>query len=151
MIQRKLDSNKQVVSVEVTNEKTHDSQKADPLIKTARQKAKEKCKRVEKVIADIRYDTHRTFRHERGIEPCILPRSSARISGNTARDKVIRLISKRAWKEASGYGKRWLVESFFSVFKRWFGEYVSHMKIENIRKEVMFKVWIINLFLGLGG
>ncbi len=38
----------------------------------------------------------------------------------------------------------------FSVFKRWFGEYVSHMKIENIRKEVMFKVWIINLFLGLG-
>ena len=47
-------------------------------------------------------------------------------------------------------GKRWLVESFFSVFKRWFGEYVSHMKIENIRKEVMFKVWIINLFLGLG-
>ena len=86
----------------------------------------------------------------REIEQCILPRSSAKISGNIARDKVMGLKGKRAWKEASGYGKRWLVESFFSVFKRWFGEYVSHMKIENIRKEVMFKVWIINLFLGLG-
>ncbi len=33
----------------------------------------------------------------------------------STRDKVIRLIrrGKRAWKEASGYGKRWLVESFF--------------------------------------
>jgi len=90
--------------------------------------------------------------HERGIEPCILPRSSAKISRNIAMDKVIRLIrrGKIACKEASVYGKRWLVESFFSVFKRWFGEYVSHMKIENIRKEFMFKVLVINLFLGLG-
>ena len=89
--------------------------------------------------------------HERGIEPCILPRSSAKIIGNIAMDKVIRLKGKRVWKEASGYGKRWLVESFFSVFNRWFGEYVSHMKIENIRKEFMFKVLVINLFLGFGG
>ena len=52
---------------------------------------------------------------DKAIEQCILPRSSAKISGNIARDKVIRLIrrGKRAWKEASGYGKRWLVESFF--------------------------------------
>ncbi len=82
-----------------------------------RRKAKKKCKRVEKVIADRGYDTHRIFRymHEKGIELCILPRSSAKISENIARDKVIRLIrrGKRAWKEASGYGKRWLVESFF--------------------------------------
>jgi len=85
-----------------------------------RQKAKEKCKRVEKVIADRGYDTHRIFRdmYERGIEPCILPRSSAKISENIARDKVIRLIrrGKRAWKEASGYGKRWLVESFYFLY-----------------------------------
>jgi len=96
--------------------------------------------------------THnRIFRymHERGIEPCILPRSSAKIRGNIARDKVI-LKGKRVWKEASGCGKRWLVERFFSVFKRWFGEYVSHMKVGNIREGFMFKVLVINLFLGLG-
>ena len=60
-----------------------------------RQKAKEKCKRVEKVIADRSYDTHRIFRdmYERGIEQGILPRSSAKISGNIARDKVCLLYT----------------------------------------------------------
>jgi len=48
-----------VVSVEVTDEETHDSQKAEELVETTRQKAKEKCKKVEKVIADRGYDTHR--------------------------------------------------------------------------------------------
>ncbi len=56
---------------------------------------------------------------------------------------------KRAWKRANGYGKRWFVESYFSVFKRWFGEYVSSVRFENIRFEVVFKVWILNLFLGM--
>jgi len=36
------------------------------------------------------------------------------------------------------------VESFFSVFRRWFG------KFENIRKEIVFKVGIINMFLMAG-
>ena len=97
--------------------KTHDSQKAEELVETARQKAKEKCKGVEKVIADRGYDTHRIFRymHERGIERCGFSISYVKISGNIARDRVIRLIrrGKRAWKEASGYGKQWLVENFF--------------------------------------
>ncbi|MEM5813193.1 MAG: IS5 family transposase [Candidatus Aenigmatarchaeota archaeon] len=75
-------NSKQVISVEADDERTHDSQKAEELVETARQKAKEKCKRVEKVIADRGYDTHRIFRymHERGIEPCILLRSSAKKS-----------------------------------------------------------------------
>ncbi|MDQ7038995.1 MAG: IS5/IS1182 family transposase, partial [Aquificota bacterium] len=51
------------------------------------------------------------------------------------------------WKEHMEYGKRWLVESFFSVFKRWFGEYVSGVRFENIRKEIVFKVAIVNMFL----
>ncbi len=53
-------------------------------------------------------------------------------------------------KSAVGYGKRWLVESFFSVFKRWFGEYVSSVKFENIRKEIVYKVGIINTLLMAG-
>jgi len=49
-----------------------------------------------------------------------------------------------------GYGKRWLVEGFFASFKRWFGEYVSSVGFENIRKEVLFKVAIANMFLAMG-
>jgi len=62
---------------------------------------------------------------------------------------VIRAIrkGKRRWKEAVSYGKRWLVEGFFSSFKRWFGEYVLSVKFENIRKELVFKVAIANMFL----
>jgi len=48
-----------------------------------------------------------------------------------------------------GYGRRWLVEGFFSSFKRWFGEYVSSVKFENIRKELVFKVAIANMFLAM--
>ncbi len=35
------------------------------------------------------------------------------------------------------------------MFKRWFGEYVSSVKFGDIRKKVVFKVWIINLFFGM--
>ena len=42
------------------------------------------------------------------------------------------------------------MESFFSVFKRWFGEYVSSLKFENIKKELVFKVGIMNMLM-MGG
>ncbi|MCS7196104.1 MAG: hypothetical protein NZ827_02410, partial [Aquificaceae bacterium] len=59
---------------------------------------------------------------------------------------------KKKWREANGYGRRWHLESFFSSFKRWFGEYVSSVKFENIRKELTFKVMIVSMFLsGSGG
>ncbi|MCS7262100.1 MAG: transposase, partial [Aquificaceae bacterium] len=54
---------------------------------------------------------------------------------------------KKKWREANGYGRRWHVESFFSSFKRWFGEYVSSVKFENIRKELTLKVMIVSMFL----
>ena len=86
------------------------------------------------------------------IEPAILVRRGAKIRGNSYRDEVIRAIrrGKRKGKKAVGYGKRWLVEGFFASFKRWFGEYVSSVRFENIRKEVLFKVAIANMFLAMG-
>ncbi|MDW7973334.1 MAG: transposase [Thermodesulfovibrio sp.] len=52
-------------------------------------------------------------------------------SGETPQEFVIVLDSK----------------GFFSSFKPWFGEYVSSVKLENIRKELMFKVMITSMFL----
>ncbi len=48
--------------------------------------------------------------------------------------KGVRLIrrGKRRGKEIGGYGKRWLAESFFSVFERYLGEYVSSARFESI-------------------
>ena len=53
-------------------------------------------------------------------------------------------------KSAVGYGRRWLVESFFSVFKRWSGEYVSGVKFENIRRKIVYKAGRTNTPLMAG-
>ncbi|MCX8075648.1 MAG: transposase [Aquificaceae bacterium] len=97
------------------------------------------------------YYTHEIFRYlgKKSIKPVIEVRRDAVITGNKARDDVVREIRKgrKRWKEKNGYGRRWHVESLFSSFKRWFGEYVSSVKFENIQKELMFKVMITNMFL----
>ena len=40
-----------------------------------------------------------------------------------------------------GYNKRWLIGSFFSSYKRFFGEHVN-----SIKKEIFFKLLIMNGF-----
>ena len=144
---------KQVVELEVTDERTPDCKKAVELVEGVKERAEKKGKKVKKVIADAGYDTHDFFRYlgKERIEPAILVRRGAKIRDNPYRDRVIRAIrrGKRKWKESVGYGRRWLVEGFFSSFKRWFGEYVSSVKFENIRKELVFKVAIANMFLAM--
>ncbi len=145
---------KKVVEIEVTDERVHDSQKAKKLVEGAKEKAKSKGKKVSKVVADSGYDTHEFFRYlyDESICAGVLVRRGAKVRGNPLRDKVVRAIrrGKRRWKEEAEYGKRWLVESFFSVFKRWFGEYVSSLKFENMKKELVFKVGIMNMLM-MGG
>ena len=146
---------KQVVELEVTDERTPDCKKAIELVKGVKEKAEKKERRIKKVIADAGagYDTHEFFRYlgKEKIESAVMVRRGAKIRGNPYRDRVIRAIrrGKRKWKESVGYGKRWLVEGFFSSFKRWFGEYVSSVRFENIRKELVFKVAIANMFLAM--
>jgi len=115
------------------------------------EKAQSKGKKLEKVFADKGYDTHEIFNKlkQKGIVAGIIPRKSARIRGDSARDSVVRKLRRmgiRKYKEEIGYGKRNVVENFFSVFKRRFGEYVDSRKWENIRAEIMFKVFIVNSF-----
>ncbi|EDP75758.1 IS5-like element ISHysp1 family transposase [Hydrogenivirga sp. 128-5-R1-1] len=145
---------KKVVEIEVTDERVHDSQKAKKLVEGAKREAKDKGKKVSKVVADSGYDTHEFFRylHDEGICAGVLVRKGAKVRGNPLRDEVVRAIrrGKRRWKERIEYGKRWLVENFFSVFKRWFGEYVVSLKFENMKKELVFKVGIMNMLMMAG-
>jgi len=59
---------KQVVTLEVSDEKTHDREKLKPLVKKAQKKA-----RVKRVLGDGSYDSHENFDFlaSEGIEPCI--------------------------------------------------------------------------------
>lgn len=53
------------------------------------------------------------------------------------------------WKERVGYGQRWMAETFFSEFKRLFGEVVAAKRFERMVQEIELKVWVCNLMLGL--
>ncbi|MDI6840705.1 MAG: hypothetical protein QMD71_07665, partial [bacterium] len=59
------------------------------------------------------------------------------------------LEDEELWKGINEYGKRWEAEGRYSVFKRMFGEHVFSRKMENIRREVILKVSLMNLFTSL--
>ncbi|MCS7170875.1 MAG: transposase, partial [Aquificaceae bacterium] len=143
-----------VSHMKVTDNRTHDSQCAIGLLENSMEKTEALGGKVKEVIADTGYDIHEIFRYlgRKGIKPVIKVREGVVIIGNRAGDEVVRAIrkGKKKWRKINGYGRRWHVESFFSSFKGWFGEYVSSVKFENIRKELMFKVVITSMFLSGG-
>jgi hypothetical protein len=68
----------------------------------------------------------------------------------TQKEKIVKKALEILDSRPNGIRYVWLVESFLSVFKRWFGEHIVSRKFENIRKEIVFKVGIINMFLMAG-
>jgi len=110
---------KRVVTIEITDERIHDSQKAKELVESVKREAEEKGKELREVIGDGAYDSHSFFSylHNEGIRAGILVRKGSKVRGNPLRDEVVRAIrkGKKRWKEEVEYGKRWLVESFFGV------------------------------------
>ena len=59
------------------------------------------------------------------------------------------LADPLGWKQAVGYGRRWMAESFFSGFKRLFGEVVQAKRWERMVVELQLKVWVYHLRIGL--
>jgi hypothetical protein len=141
---------KQIVAMEVTDERTGDSVMLVPLV----EQAGSRC-RVRGVLGDGGYDSRVNFSYldERGIEAGIKVRknSSRRTRGCPARRRAVvdQLRDSEAWKMRVGYGRRWMVETVFSVFKRLFGEYVAARSFPAMVKEVMLKASLYNLFMSL--
>jgi len=82
--------------------------------------------------------------HDNGITPVIKIRKSSikRSRGSLLRKKcVIELneLEEEAWKRKYEYGKRWLVESYFSAVKRSYGEAVKSRRSDMMVKEAMIK------------
>ena len=78
------------------------------------------------------------------ITPVIKVRKSSilRSRGSPLRKKCVRELmdlGEDAWKEKYGYGKRWLVESYFSAVKRSYGEAVKSRRSDMLVKEAMIK------------
>jgi len=136
--------------MEVSDEKVHDGEKLKFLVREAKKRAK-----VKKVLGDGGYDSHENFNFlaEEGIEAGIKVRSDSNFQCCGERGKVVRayLSDAKRWKKELEYGKRWIVESFFSGFKRMFGEVLQAKRFDRMVKEIEMKVWVYNVMLGLSG
>ncbi len=158
---------KKVVSMRVTSERKHDNTQFNRLLGDALDIGS-----VTKLLADAAYDSRDNFNllARLGIEPAIRPRKVrlapdgwkdlrlksrvykiANANGSLARKREVIDYMKDAdeWKKRKQYGQRWLVECFYSSFKRIFGEHVRARRFGNVANELKIKVMLYNMFVGL--
>ena len=132
---------KELLSIEVTDEKTADQKVFEPLVKNLN---------LENCLADGAYDHHKVFEllEEKGVgPPGIKIRKNAR-RGLSPRGQAVKEFQKleyKEWKKKHEYGKRWAVEGFFSAVKRCFGETVRAASPEGMAREVKRKFGLYNL------
>ncbi|MCX8173990.1 MAG: IS5 family transposase, partial [Thermoplasmata archaeon] len=146
--------NKQIVSVCATEETVADTKKFPEILLNAKNNVERNEGRIIQVNCDGGYDSNVNFEtaDEFGILPVIRIRAPEKISARSKnpRKKYGRQMKEmgyKCWKDAFGYGKRWYVETAFSVIKRKFGEYVRARKKENMMKEVQLKCFVYNLMV----
>lgn len=141
---------KQILTMEVTDERTGDSKMFKPLVERASEQVN-----VKLALADPAYDSRENFNflEARGIKPGIKikRRASGKARGSWARRRAARefLKDEGKWKRKVGYGRRWAAEGAFSNLKRTFGEFVAAHKFKNMAKEMLLKAFCYNLLMNL--
>jgi len=103
-------------------------------------------------MADKAYDSYDNFEflQSKGIDPAIPARKGAiEILKHPRSEEARKQKDFDRWKEEKGYGMRWMVETVCSVFKRYFGEFVSAKKRDYMVKEIAAKVWIYNSLMAV--
>jgi hypothetical protein len=126
-----------VLSFTITDEHTHDS-------KTARKLLNKMKNNILRIFGDKGYDSKYIY-NMFGYNAIIPPRKNAstKSRGSSTRAKIVRYIKKNSmeqWKETNSYGKRWIVEIYFSGLKRVMSEVIKAKKIEYIIKKLALKV-----------
>ena len=141
---------KQILAMEVTDERTGDSKMFKPLVERASERVN-----VRLVLADSAYDSRENFDflEANNIEPGIKIRrgASGKACGSWARRRAARefLKDEKKWKRRVGYGRRWAVEGTFSNLKRTFGEFVVAREFKNMVQEMLLKAFTYNLLMNL--
>ena len=112
---------KQAVVVKITEDSVGDNKVGLFLVEEAQKLAK-----VDTVLGDGAYDSYENWERldSKEIKVGIRPRKNAVNKGLNPRAKTVRYIEKvglEQWEKEINYGKRWLVEIWYSSFKRRFG------------------------------
>jgi hypothetical protein len=136
---------KQAVAIEITEDSIGDNPLALKLVDKAGEQG-----RVAKALLDGAYDAYDTWNglSARCIKPLIRLRKNARINykESKVRSQAVKCYigNEKGWVKATGFGQRWQAESWFSSYKRRFGEHCSSVKPENVLREILFKVMLCN-------
>ena len=144
---------KEILALEVTDEKIHDGKLLKKLVNQVLNSSRERNTiKIKSVLADGAYDSNTNFRYlkDEKIKPGINVRKNSIVSpkNNRLRNKEVIRQTKDLlkWKKKRKYGHRWMAETAFSTIKRMFGEYTSATRFQNMVKEMMIKVSLYNLF-----
>jgi hypothetical protein len=146
---------REILALEVTDEKVHDGEVMRKLVKHVLYNGGEKRARVRSVLSDGAYDSNENFRflNDKGIEPVIRVRKNSIVSSKSNRMRNIEVRQQTKdflkWKKKKRYGQRWIAETAFSSVKRMFGEHASASRLQNMVREMMLKVSLYNLFTRL--
>ncbi|KXB07259.1 hypothetical protein AKJ54_00470 [candidate division MSBL1 archaeon SCGC-AAA382K21] len=133
---------KKLLSIEVTDEKTGDSEVFEELIENLN---------LEDCLADGAYDSEEIFEllEEKGGDPPsgIKLRKNVKtgLSPRGEAAKEFHDFGYEEWKEKHDYGKRWSVEGFFSAVKRCFGETVRAASPKGMIREAKRKFALYSL------
>jgi Transposase DDE domain len=142
---------KEILALEVTDEKVHDGKVMSKLIEHILKKNNNDIK-IKSALSDGSYDTNENFKYlqNKKIRPVIKVRKNSIISSknNKIRNREVKFQTRDLlkWKKKRKYGSRWIAETVFPSIKRTFGEYVSAIKYQNMIKEMILKVSLYNLF-----
>jgi Transposase DDE domain len=141
---------KEILSLEVTDEKVHDAKVMDKLVEHILKSSNNNIN-INSVLADGSYDSNKNFKYlyEKKILPGIKIRKNSITSTKNTNTRNKEVTSQQyfdRWKKKRKYGHRWMAETAFSSLKRMFGEYTYATKFQNMIKEMILKVSLYNLF-----
>jgi hypothetical protein len=152
---------KKLLSIEVTEEKTADSEVLRPLLKDVN---------IKNGLMDGAFDTNDAFNFmkEKGVEcPGIKIRENAVVGEEPSprSNAVLELLRLRrqqprwnrgikkygynGWKQMHQYGRRWAVEGYFSSIKRIFGETVRASSVDGIISEIKRLFILYNIIINV--
>jgi len=138
---------KRLLSLEVTEEDTSDSEVLRPLLKDVN---------IKEGLMDGAYDTNDAFEFmkSKGVDcPGIKIRENAVVGkGESSRSTAVLEFKKmgyKGWKQMHQYGRRWAAEGFFSSIKRIFGETVRASSPEGMVAEIKRAFILYNILIGI--
>ena len=149
------ESSKEIVAIELTESRVHDSQQLPALLEQITDP-------IGQVSGDGAYDTRACYEAvlQHGATPVFVPRRTAQLCPTTdptgwraARNRVLQQITahgRATWRGLSGYTRQSIAENAMFRFKRLFGGRLWARDLATQRGEAMVKCAVLNRMTHLG-